>query len=110
MSAPDGPATRSSEQDRYRCPAELPEPTRVLTPVAHPHRGRQYPLQVGSQQFRTDLLLRHLRLHRHVVVYVVVELKIGRAQPEHMGKPGFHTAVVDDKSATPSATAPRSGS
>ena len=55
--------------------------------------GRQFPLQVGSQQFRMDLLFHHLRLHR----YVVIELKIGRAQPEHLGKLGFHTAVVDDK-------------
>ncbi|WP_329495311.1 PDDEXK nuclease domain-containing protein [Kitasatospora herbaricolor] len=55
--------------------------------------GRQYPLQVGSQQFKMDLLFYHLRLHR----YVVVELKIGRAQPEHLGKLGFYTAVVDDK-------------
>ncbi|MCX5212528.1 DUF1016 domain-containing protein [Kitasatospora sp. NBC_00240] len=55
--------------------------------------GRQYPPQVGSQQFKTDLLFHHLRLHR----YVVVELKIGRAQPEHLGKLGFCTAVVDDK-------------
>ena len=55
--------------------------------------GRQYPLQVGSQQFTMDLLFYHARLHR----YVVVELKVGRAQPEHLGKLGFHTAVVDDK-------------
>ncbi|GAA5000803.1 hypothetical protein GCM10025734_36040 [Kitasatospora paranensis] len=26
-----------------------------------------------------------------------MELKIGRAEPEHLGKPGFDTAVVDDK-------------
>ncbi len=55
--------------------------------------GRQFPLQVGSQQFRMDLLFYHLRLHR----YVVIELKIGRAEPEHLGKLGFYTAVVDDK-------------
>ncbi|MFF3598896.1 PDDEXK nuclease domain-containing protein [Kitasatospora indigofera] len=55
--------------------------------------GRQYPLQVGNQQFKMDLLFYHARLHR----YVVVELKIGRAQPEHLGKLGFYTAVVDDK-------------
>ena len=55
--------------------------------------GRQFPLQVGSQQFRMDLLFYHLRLYR----YVVIELKIGRAEPEHLGKLGFYTAVVDDK-------------
>lgn len=55
--------------------------------------GRQYPLQVGSQEFRMDLLFYHLRLHR----YIVIELKIGRAEPEHLGKLGFYTAVVNDK-------------
>ncbi|GAA2773899.1 PDDEXK nuclease domain-containing protein [Kitasatospora cinereorecta] len=48
---------------------------------------------MGSQEFRIDLLFYHLRLHR----YVVVELKVGRAEPEHFGKLGFYTAVVDDK-------------
>ncbi|MFJ9520523.1 YhcG family protein [Kitasatospora sp. NPDC101801] len=54
--------------------------------------GRQYKLRVGSQDFRIDLLFYHTRLHR----YVVIELKIGRAQPEHVGKLSFYTAVVDD--------------
>jgi len=55
--------------------------------------GRQFPLRVGSQEFRLDLLFYHVRLHR----YVVIELKVGRAEPEHFGKLGFYTAVVDDK-------------
>lgn len=55
--------------------------------------GRQYPLQVGSREFRLDLLFYHLRLHR----YVVIELKTERAEPEHVGKLAFYTAVVDDK-------------
>ncbi|MER5637390.1 PDDEXK nuclease domain-containing protein [Kitasatospora sp. NPDC002227] len=55
--------------------------------------GRQYPLQVGRQEFRMDLLFYHLRLHR----YVVIELKTGPAQPAHVGQLAFYTAVVDDK-------------
>jgi hypothetical protein len=55
--------------------------------------GRQYLLKVGAQEFRLDLLFYHLQLHR----YVVVELKVGRAEPERLGKLGFYTAVVDDR-------------
>jgi hypothetical protein len=52
-----------------------------------------------------DLLFYHLHLHR----YVVVELKIGRAQPEHLGKLGFYTAVVDDKVRDPQRDDPTLG-
>ncbi|KQV18354.1 MULTISPECIES: YhcG family protein [unclassified Kitasatospora] len=67
--------------------------------------GRQYPLRVGAQEFRLDLLFYHLRLHR----YVVIELKIDRAQPEHLGKLGFYTAVVDDKVRDPERDDPTLG-
>ncbi|MDH6110853.1 putative nuclease of restriction endonuclease-like (RecB) superfamily [Kitasatospora sp. MAP12-15] len=67
--------------------------------------GRQYQLQVGSQEFRLDLLFYHLRLHR----YIVIELKIGRAEPEHLGKLGFYTAVVDDKIRDPERDDPTLG-
>ncbi|AUG79062.1 hypothetical protein CFP65_4311 [Kitasatospora sp. MMS16-BH015] len=55
--------------------------------------GRQYPLQVGRQEFRMDLLFYHARLHR----YVVIELKTGPAQPAHVGQLAFYIAVVNDK-------------
>ena len=55
--------------------------------------GRQYPLRVGAQEFRMDLLFYHLRLHR----YVVIELKTVPATPAHLGQLSFYTAVVDDK-------------
>lgn len=67
--------------------------------------GRQYPLKVGAQEFRMDLLFYHARLHR----YVVIELKIDRAQPEHLGKLGFYTAVVDDKIRDPQRDDPTLG-
>ncbi|MDH6579582.1 PDDEXK nuclease domain-containing protein [Kitasatospora sp. MAP5-34] len=60
--------------------------------------GRQYPLVVGDQEFRMDLLFYHLRLHR----YVVIELKTVPAQPAHLGQLSFYTAVVDDKVRDPS--------
>src|SRR5215469_7258577 len=40
--------------------------------------GSQYPLEVGGQDFRLDLLFYHLRLR----AFVVVELKAGEFQPE----------------------------
>ena len=55
--------------------------------------GRQYVLRVGGGDFRPDLLFYHLKLRR----YIVIELKTGMAQPEHLGKLAFYTAVIDDK-------------
>ncbi|MCP3819053.1 PDDEXK nuclease domain-containing protein [Streptomyces sp. A3M-1-3] len=54
--------------------------------------GRQYPIKVGDQEYRIDLLFYHCRLHR----YVVIELKTTKAEPEHIGKLGFYVTVVDD--------------
>ncbi|MFJ2739422.1 YhcG family protein [Streptomyces sp. NPDC087440] len=54
--------------------------------------GRQYPLRVGGSDFRLDLLFYHVRLHR----FVIIELKTGRAEPEHYGKLNFYLAVADD--------------
>ncbi|MEU8891304.1 PDDEXK nuclease domain-containing protein [Streptomyces sp. NPDC048442] len=54
--------------------------------------GRQHPLRVGDSDFRLDLLFYHVRLHR----FVIIELKTGRAEPEHYGKLNFYLAVADD--------------
>ncbi|MBX7259446.1 MAG: PDDEXK nuclease domain-containing protein [Candidatus Hydrogenedentes bacterium] len=43
--------------------------------------GSQYPLTVGGQDFRLDLLFYHLRLR----AFIVIELKVGPFQPEHAG-------------------------
>jgi predicted nuclease of restriction endonuclease-like (RecB) superfamily len=53
--------------------------------------GRQYPVIIGGDEYRIDLLFYHLKLHR----YVVVELKTKEARPEHIGKLGFYFGVVD---------------
>ncbi|NGN64641.1 DUF1016 domain-containing protein [Streptomyces sp. A7024] len=53
--------------------------------------GRQYPVLIGGDEFRIDLLFYHLKLHR----YVVIELKTKEARPEHVGKLGFYVEVVD---------------
>jgi len=55
--------------------------------------GRQVHFDVDSEDFYVDLLL----FHTDQLRYVVVELKIGHFQPEHLGQLGFYVAVVDDR-------------
>lgn len=54
--------------------------------------GRQYRLPVGDREFFADLLFFHLGLR----CYVVFELKVGPAEPEHLGKLHFYVNAVDD--------------
>ncbi len=54
--------------------------------------GSQFPLRVGLEEFRIDLLFYHLELR----CYVVLELKAGKFRPEHAGKLNFYLAAVDD--------------
>lgn len=53
--------------------------------------GRQVLLIVGGDEFFIDLLFYHLKLR----CYVVVELKSGKFQPEHLGQLGFYLTAVD---------------
>ncbi|MFG2498707.1 YhcG family protein [Streptomyces sp. NPDC048441] len=53
--------------------------------------GRQYPVIIGGDEFRIDLLFYHLKLHR----YFVFELKTKDVRPEHIGKLNFYVSVVD---------------
>jgi predicted nuclease of restriction endonuclease-like (RecB) superfamily len=54
--------------------------------------GSQYPLEVGGQDYRLDLLFYHLRLR----AFMVVEVKIGAFKPEYVGKMNFYLSAVDD--------------
>ena len=54
--------------------------------------GSQFPLRVGGEEFRIDLLFYHLELR----CYLVLELKAGKFRPEHAGKLNFYLAAVDD--------------
>jgi len=54
--------------------------------------GSQYPIQVGGEEFRVDLLFYHLRLR----AFIVLDLKIGEFQPEYSGKMNFYLSAVDD--------------
>jgi predicted nuclease of restriction endonuclease-like (RecB) superfamily len=55
--------------------------------------GAEVPVQCGDRVFRIDLLFYHCKLHR----YVVIELKLGQFEPEHVGQVNFYVQLVDDK-------------
>ncbi|ROL80147.1 hypothetical protein BLX41_08945 [Pseudomonas protegens] len=50
-----------------------------------------YPLQVGGRDFALDLLL----FHRGLNCLVAVELKVGRFEPEYLGKLNFYLEALD---------------
>ena len=54
--------------------------------------GSQFPLEVGGEDFRLDLLFYHLRLR----CFVVIDLKVGDFKPEYAGKMNFYLSAVDD--------------
>jgi len=54
--------------------------------------GRQYHFDVDGDEFYIDMLFFNWAQSR----FVVVELKVGRFQPEYLGQLGFYVAWVDD--------------
>lgn len=53
--------------------------------------GSEYPLQVGSRDFALDLLF----FHRGLNCLVAIELKVGRFEPEYLGKLDFYLEALD---------------
>ncbi len=53
--------------------------------------GSEYPLQVGNRDFAIDLLF----FHRGLNCLVAIELKVGRFEPEYLGKLGFYLECLD---------------
>lgn len=53
--------------------------------------GSQYRLQVDHEEFSIDLLL----FHRHLRCLVAIDLKVGKFQPEFVGKMQFYLAALD---------------
>lgn len=53
--------------------------------------GRQVPIAIDGRDFFLDLLFYHL----HLRCFVVVELKGGEFEPEHVGKLNFYLSAVD---------------
>jgi predicted nuclease of restriction endonuclease-like (RecB) superfamily len=54
--------------------------------------GAEVPIPCGGREYAVDLLFYHIRLHR----FVVFEWKLGRLEPEHVGKLNFYVQLVDD--------------
>jgi len=54
--------------------------------------GAEVPIQVGNREFFIDLLFYHYKLHG----FVVLELKLGRFEPEHIGQVNFYVQAIDD--------------
>lgn len=53
--------------------------------------GSEYPLQVGGRDFALDLLF----FHRGLNCLVAFELKVGRFEPEYIGKLSFYLEALD---------------
>lgn len=53
--------------------------------------GSQYPVQVGGRDFALDLLF----FHRGLNNLVAIELKVGRFEPEYLGKLNFYLEALD---------------
>lgn len=53
--------------------------------------GSEYPLQVGGRDFALDMLF----FHRGLNCLVAIELKVGRFEPEYLGKLGFYLEALD---------------
>ncbi|WP_454870420.1 PDDEXK nuclease domain-containing protein [Pseudomonas lini] len=53
--------------------------------------GSQYPLQVGGRDFALDLLF----FHRGLNCLVAIEPKVGRFEPEYLGKLDFYLEALD---------------
>jgi len=53
--------------------------------------GSEFPVQVGGRDFALDLLF----FHRGLNGLVAIELKVGRFEPEHLGKLSFYLEALD---------------
>lgn len=53
--------------------------------------GSEYPLQVGGRDFALDLLF----FHRGLNSLIAIELKVGRFEPEYLGKLNFYLEALD---------------
>lgn len=56
------------------------------------YMGRQYPIRVGTKEYRTDLLFYHTKLK----CYIVIELKLKDFEPEFVGKLNFYISAINE--------------
>lgn len=66
------------------------------------YMGRQYPLQIGEQDYFLDLLFYNVNLH----CYVIIDLKIDDFKPEYAGKMQFYLNVLDGAHKSPIGAPP----
>lgn len=55
--------------------------------------GRQFKIEIGSNEYFIDMLFYHLELR----CFIVVELKAGKFKPEYAGKLNFYLSAVDSQ-------------
>lgn len=55
------------------------------------YMGSEFPIQVGGRDFALDLLF----FHRGLNCLVAIELKVGRFEPEYLGKLSFYLEALD---------------
>lgn len=85
------PGEHRAERDRERALMNRIQDTLLELGRDMAFVGRQYRIEVGGDEFFVDLLFFHVTQLR----YVVVELKVGKFQPAHMGQIGTYVAMVD---------------
>ncbi|HYF36372.1 MAG TPA: PDDEXK nuclease domain-containing protein [Prosthecobacter sp.] len=87
LNLPDG----HNEQDLHR--SLLANLRKFLTELGRDFCfiGSEHPIQVGKQDFALDLLF----FHRELNCLVAIELKVGRFEPEYLGKLNFYLEALD---------------
>ncbi|WP_285102822.1 PDDEXK nuclease domain-containing protein [Promicromonospora sp. MEB111] len=87
------PDEHRAERDRERALMDRIQETLLELGRDMAFVGRQHRIEVGGDEFFVDLLFFHVTQLR----YVVVELKVGKFQPAHMGQIGTYVAMVDGR-------------
>ena len=59
--------------------------------------GEEYPIQVGGEDYRIDLVF----FHRNLRCFVAMELKVGRFKPEYVSKMDFYLEGLDRQAKNP---------
>jgi predicted nuclease of restriction endonuclease-like (RecB) superfamily len=85
------PGKQIAERDREQALMDRIQDTLLELGRGMAFVGRQYRIEVGGDEFFVDLLFFHVTQLR----YVVVELKVGKFQPAHIGQIGTYVAMVD---------------
>jgi predicted nuclease of restriction endonuclease-like (RecB) superfamily len=91
------PGKQIAERDREQALMDRIQNTLLELGRGMAFVGRQYRIEVGGDEFFVDLLFFHVTQLR----YVVVELKVGKFQPAHMGQIGTYVAMVDGEVRNP---------